>query len=518
MADRAGTGRLAAALAGPGSGSRRGLLVAALAGAVAGLGQAPFGFWPAMPLALAVLYALVARAPGARGAFGAGWAFGAGYFALTLHWIVEPFFVNPWVHGWMAPFAILAMAGGLALFWGAGAALARWLAPPLWLSFPVALTLSELARGNLLTGFPWALPAYVWTDTAALRLAPLVGPYGLTLLTLALAPAIAGAARRLPLVASVPAALALAALPVGLGLALPGAAPGGAPGPVVRVVQPNAPQHLKWTREWAPVFYERAVAATAAAPAPGMARPGLVVWPETAVPYVLDSAAPSPSPPLVRVAEAAGGAPVLVGIQRREGAAGYNSLVLLGPDGTPRARYDKHHLVPFGEYIPGVATLAELGLDGPAVRFGVGYGRGPGPGQLIDVPGLGPALPLICYEVIFPGYARASPRPRLIVQATNDAWFGTFAGPQQHLVQARFRAAEQGLPLVRAANTGISAVIGPRGRVLASLPLGETGHVDAALPAALAPTPYARTGDAPLVLALIALAAVLGARALLGRT
>ena len=178
-----------------------------------------------------------------------------------------------------------------------------------------------------------------------------------------------------------------------------------------------------------------------------------------------------------------------------------NGLVLAGPRGEVAATYDKHHLVPFGEFFPLGEYASRIGLRGLAASDGAGYAPGPGP-RVIEVPGVGPALPLICYEAVFPRDTRSAIRPRLILHITNDAWFGTFAGPYQHLAQARARAIEQGLPVMRAANTGVSAAIDAGGRVLGSLPLGVAGHIDARLPAALPPTPYARTGDAPLAIVL----------------
>jgi apolipoprotein N-acyltransferase len=272
-------------------------------------------------------------------------------------------------------------------------------------------------------------------------------------------------------------------------------------GKVVRLVQPNAPQHQKWDPAWAPIFFQRQIEASAAAP-----RPDLIVWPEAAVPVLLEDAGPA----FDAIAAAAGGVPVALGIQRRDRARIYNSLVVLDETGAVGDLYDKHHLVPFGEYFPLGDLAAGFGLYGFAAREGDGYSAGPGP-ALVDLPGLGRALPLICYEAVFARDVNRAPgRPDLLLQVTNDAWFGTRIGPYQHLAQARMRAVEQGLPMVRVANTGISAMIDPLGRITAMLPLGEAGHVDAALPAPLPPTLYARTGDLALfALLLVALGVTL---------
>ena len=204
------------------------------------------------------------------------------------------------------------------------------------------------------------------------------------------------------------------------------------------------------------------------------------------------------------------GAPTITGIQRSEGAAWFNSLAEFTADARIGAVYDKFHLVPFGEYIPWGDALAQVGITAFAAQQGNGYSSGPGP-AVMSAPGLPPFQPLICYEAIFPQHLRGlDRRPEWLLQATNDAWFGQFSGPYQHLAQARLRAIESGLPLIRAANTGISAVIDPHGHVRQSLGLGVEGKIDAALPAALPETPWMRWGNAPAVLlSLLALAAVL---------
>ena len=477
--------------------------MAAACGLALGLGHAPYDLPLLALLALPALFVLWAGARAWRRAAFLGWCAGAGQFALTLSWIVEPFMVDAVRHGWMAPFALIFMAGGLALFWALAFGAARALAPAGGvagaLALGGALTLAEWLRSVILTGFPWALPAYAWAETPVAQTAAWAGPHGLGLLILAAGFA-AGTLRPVALTA----AAATLALLWGAG-AWRAAAPPPADTPHrVRLVQPNAPQHLKWRGDMVQVFYERALAATAA-PADG-APPDLVIWPETAAPFLLDD-----RPDLQReiAASAAPGARVLLGIQARDAAGRwFNAAALLARDGTVTARYDKHHLVPFGEYLPGAALARAVGLDAVAGLAG-SFSAGPGPRRL-EVPGLPPAQPLICYEAIFPHQIlTGARRPGWLLQLTNDAWFGTWSGPYQHLAQARFRAIEQGLPMVRAANTGVSAVIDARGRVRAALALGTAGHLDAALPAALAPTPYARTGDMP-ALALAALLVLIG--------
>ena len=256
----------------------------------------------------------------------------------------------------------------------------------------------------------------------------------------------------------------------------------------VRLVQPNAPQDEKWLPEKRWVFFERLLEFTAAEGAVD-----LTVWPETAVPSLLNYADGF----VPHMAQASGGKPILYGIQREDAGQYHNSAVLMGAEGQSLDIYDKVHLVPFGEYMPLSDLAARFGVFGLAARAQSGYAPG-AERRLLDLP-VGRALVLICYEGVFGQDVRAfEERADLMVLITNDAWFGLFAGPQQHLVQAQMRAAEQGLPMVRVANTGISAMIDPWGRLRAQLPLNEAGFVDAALPAPLPETLYARTGDWPV--------------------
>jgi apolipoprotein N-acyltransferase len=273
----------------------------------------------------------------------------------------------------------------------------------------------------------------------------------------------------------------------------------------VRLIQPNAAQHLKWRSDLAPMFFDRLLKHTAA---PG--KPDLIVWPETSVPFLLNR----PGDGLKMVAEAAHGVPVAIGIQRTEGYRAYNSLAILNADGTVGPVYDKHHLVPFGEYIPlGDLIWRLTGIERYAPSQGYGYSSGPGP-QVLDLGRLGRVLPLICYEAVFPQDLRTPTRADWILQVTDDGWFGTLSGPYQHFAQVRLRAIEQGLPILRAANTGVSAVIDAKGRVLQRLPLDTEGHIDAIIPGALPATIYSRTGDWPMLLLLLILAAGLFRRRL----
>ena len=470
--------------------------LALLAGGIGATGQAPWGLWPLTILALAAVHALtLAESRPARTA-AIWWAAGTGYFALALSWIVEPFLVDIARDGWMAPFAMVLMATGMALFWGLAGDLARRITGGGGAAFAASVTLmlvlAGVLRGVIFTGFPWALPAHVLIGTPAMQLAQWGGAIGLGLIVVGLAttlPLALHRPRRLPLW------LAAAAAPFAAGHLLTPPPADTTGRPVIRLVQPNVPQRDKWNPALAPLHYQRLLDLTAT---PG--EPDLIVWPETALPAWLEDVTYL-TPDL---SEAARDTPLVFGINRSGGDRIYNSLVLLGQGGEITEVYDKHHLVPFGEYTPAGDLLGRIGIQGLAQRDGHGFSPGPG-ARLIDIPGLGPALPLICYEGVFPRDIAAAPgRPALLLLITNDAWFGTVSGPYQHLAQARLRAVEQGLPMVRVANTGISVVIDPAGRLTGRIDLGETGMRDVPLPPARTATPYARIGGTPLTLLLLA--------------
>ena len=466
--------------------------LAALLGVTVACGQAPLGAWYLSLPALACLCWLIGSSPAP---VWLAWFAGAGYFAAALNWIVQPFMVDAARDGWMAPFALVFMAFGMALFW----ALAGWISRycrNATLGFAIALAATDLLRGYVLTGFPWALLGHIWIDTPVAQVAAFIGPSGLSLLTALLA---AGVALRRPLPAVLAAACLAAACGYGLWvLAKPMPANRSV---TLRLVQPNAEQQAKWDPALANQFFDRLLSLTAANPTPD-----LVIWPETSLPYLLDR-----HPEIGGIIASAGnGAPVAIGMQRVEGDRAWNSLAVIEPEGMTGATYDKHHLVPFGEYIPfGDALFQWANISAFASQVGNGYTAGPGP-QLLDFgPKLGRALPLICYEAVFPQDLRGTERPDWLLQITNDAWFGHWTGPFQHAAQARLRAIEQGLPLVRVGNTGVTAVYDSRGRITAGLPFEIASYLDAALPAALPITPYARLGEVPLLMLLAGLAAAL---------
>ncbi|MBS0572823.1 MAG: apolipoprotein N-acyltransferase [Proteobacteria bacterium] len=473
---------------------RSGLVPAGL-GALAAAGQAPLGYWWMTLAALALLIRRVAQARDPRGRLWQGWTAGAGYFAASLFWIVEPFMVDAPRDGWMAPFALVFMAGGMALFWLLAAGIAGLGRSPAGRAagFALGLAATDLLRGYVLTGFPWALLGHVWIGTPVAQAAAFTGPVGLSVLTVLAALGLALARRARPATALAAAGLVAAVWAAGAWRLAQTEAPRDPP-IRVRLVQPNATQALKWLPGMWDEFIDRMMRATAAP----QDRPlNLIVWPETSVPYLLGDSGQL----LADATAAAGGVPLALGIQRAEGTRYFNSLAVTDAAGQLAAVYDKHHLVPFGEYVPLGDLAMAFGVKAFAAQAGNGYSAGPGP-AILDLGRAGKVLPLICYEAVFPQDLRVPVRADWILQVTNDSWFGNLAGPWQHLAQARLRAIEQGLPLLRAANTGITAGFDAKGRVLGQIGLNREGWIDLDVPAALPPTLYARWGDWPVAVLL----------------
>ncbi|MDH3740938.1 MAG: apolipoprotein N-acyltransferase [Hyphomicrobiales bacterium] len=484
----------------------RRLLVALLAGALAAAALPPLGLWPALFVGIPVIIWLVdgtcnhIRTITDRmlPAFVSGWAFGFGYFGVSFYWIGEAFLVDADVFAWLLPFAVTAMPAGLGLFWGAATAVAA----VLWSDsagripvFAACFGLFEWLRGHVLTGLPWNAPGYAADAILPVaQTASLVGLYGLTFLVILWAAAPALFTGSQAIVASrthllVIATSVLAVLAFGIWrLAPSGMAQ--QTGVKVRIVQPNIAQKDKWRPENRKWIYRRYLDMTGQK-TPGH-KPDVVIWPESALPALLDEQEGTRR----QIAQAAGsGTSVVLGsLRRSEAGAMHNSVLVLGKEGRIAGRYDKQKLVPFGEYLPLADILEPLGLR-KLVAMPAGFKVGDSP-QTMHVEGLPSFAPLICYEAIFPrSLIDRNDRPKWLLNVTNDAWFGFSTGPYQHLAQARMRAIEEGLPLVRAANTGISAVVDPLGRVMHSLGLGRRGTIDAILPASIPPTPYGRYGD-----------------------
>lgn len=492
-------------------------VTAAALGALAAAAFPPLHLVPVLWLAFPGLLLLAGSREGPRGAFGVGWAWGVGHFVAGLYWISNALLTEADRFAWLVPLAVPGIAAVLALFVAVPVVLAcLWPAGwPRVLAFAGLWTLAEIARGYLLTGFPWNLLGTVWAFGALpVQGAAWIGTHGLSALTVVLA--------CLPLVWGRTAwAVGGAVLAGGAAFGLVRiAAEEPPPGPTtIRVVQGNIAQAHKWRDELRIAHFRRYLGLTAGVPPAGADEgPMVVIWPETASPYMLDSDATARSLAAGALPE---GALLIAGSVRIERGAGgsdpqvrvWNSLLAIDRSASVIGLYDKHHLVPFGEYVPlrnvlPIETVVPGNLD---------FSAGPGP-RTLTLPGTGvpPFSPLICYEVIFPGNVVApGERPAWLLNLTNDAWFGVSSGPYQHLASARMRAVEEGLPLVRAANTGVSAVFDARGRTVASLGLNRTGVIAAPLPAARAATPYARAGvwlPAGISILLLGVATTLGRR------
>jgi len=509
-------------------------LIALVAGSASALAMAPFNAWPVLFLTFPVAVFLIDGAAagkwrGIPAAALSGFWFGLGYFVPGLYWTGYAFFVDAQTFAWLSPFAVLGLPAYLALYPALGFALARLL----WthdasrlLALAASLTISEWLRGQLLTGFPWNAFGYALSEPLALaQAASLVGLWGMTFLTVAIfaSPAVlidSNARGRKPWI--VPAAALALLLAMGVfGAIRLSLQPTRMVADVkLRIMQPNLQQDVKFNYGAKQEVMRKYLTLSDRASGPqstGVRDASILIWPESAFPFFLTREAdamaeiadllpkgtvlitgsvrvPDDTPPGVRITRA------------------YNSIYVIDHDGSVLSIYDKLHLVPFGEFLPFQDWMEKAGLT-QLTKVQGGYIAGTRRRSL-DIPGAPRALPLICYEAIFPGnVAERDDRPGWIVNLTNDGWFGISTGPYQHLQQARMRAIEEGLPVVRAANTGISAVIDPMGRIVARLGLGIEGVLDASLPAAAAPTVYARFGNiSAAILVAIALTLVLRRR------
>jgi apolipoprotein N-acyltransferase len=492
--------------------------IAFAAGALSVLSMPPINAWPVLLATFPVMVWLVDGAGGGRlrgvpAAAMTGFWFGLGYFVPGLYWIGHAFLVDASTFAWLIPFAVLGLPAYLALFTAFGFGFARLI----WtkdaariVALAASLTLSEWLRGHALTGFPWNAFGYALAAPLPLaQTASLVGLWGMTFLTVAMFASPAVLIERRPDGKShwalpVLALLLLLAM-AGFGTFRLASHPTAmVPDVTLRIMQPNLQQDEKFNYAAKAEVMRRYLALSDRATGPrssGVRDASILIWPESAFPFFLtrepDAMAeiadllpkgtvlitgavrPPDLPPGVRVTQA------------------YNSIYLIDHDGSILSVYDKLHLVPFGEFLPFQGWMERLGFEQITKVQG---GFIPGVvRRSLPVPNAPRALPLLCYEAIFPAdVGRYGDRPGWMVNLTNDGWFGISTGPYQHLAQARLRAIEQGLPMVRAANTGISAVIDPVGRTVAQLGLGIEGVLDSSLPAAIAPTVYHRLGDVPV--------------------
>jgi apolipoprotein N-acyltransferase len=495
------------------------MLVAFAAGTMGALAMPPFGILPALALSLTVAVWLIdgAAAKGRLGAGSAyvsaamaGWWWGFGYFVAGLWWLGAAFLVEAEEFAWAMPFGVLGLPALLAFFPAFGFAISRVLWSPGWgrvFALAFGLGVSEWLRGHLLTGFPWnALGMALGQNSWLMQSASIVGLYGLTILAILIcaSPALAGTGdspgRRWtgPLLA-----VAGLALMAGFGAwRIPAGETPTVAGVRLRIMQPNLPQDAKFNPDNRDAIMRRYLTISDRATSPrsnGIADASHLIWPESAFPFLLHRDARALAqiaallpPGVTLVTGAARADEPLPGQQEWRY---YNSIQVVSDEGTILASYDKAHLVPFGEYLPGLldAMLRGIGLR-QFVHIPGGFEAGESRTPLA-VPGLPPVAPTICYEAIFPGaIVLKDTRPGLILNVTNDAWFGITPGPHQHFAQARLRAVEEGLPLVRAANNGISAVVDSYGRTVGLLPLGTEGVLDASLPTAIWPTSFSNFG------------------------
>ena len=507
-------------------------IIALAAGALSALAMAPFDAWPILFLTFPTLVWLidgtgVGRWNGVTAAAVTGWWFGFGYFLAGLYWIGYAFLVDAPTFGWLLPIAVIGLPAVLAVYTALGVALARML----WargairiIALGVTLTASEWLRGHLFTGFPWN--AFGYALTAPLALAQAASVFGIWGLTFIAVIVFASPAT----LSDDPSEIRRPWLPLALGIAVLAALGGfGAwrlartptrlvDGVHLRIMQPNLQQDVRFNYAAKQEVMDRYVALSSrasSAQSQGMSGTTQLIWPESPFPFFLTREAAA----LAQITNLLPQGSVLItGAIRladpdNPAQSGvYNSIYVIDHAGSIAAVYDKVHLVPFGEYLPFEHLLERLGLEELTQQRG-GFLAGDRH-RLIAVPGAPIALPLICYEVIFPGEVMPQgKRPGWIVNVTNDGWFGVSTGPYQHFQQARVTAIELGLPLARAANTGISAVVDPVGRIINSLPLAAEGVLDAPLPRAIAAPVYARVGDAPtFIVVLIAFIAVVRRR------
>ena len=492
------------------------LALAAGAGAVSALALAPFNLFPLLFATVPVFVWLIDGAWRSQGrgaartflsAAAVGWCFGFGYFVGGLWWIGAAFLVDGDQFAWLMPLAVVILPAGLALFWALGASFAALLWTVGWsriLAFAAAMAGVEWLRGHILTGFPWNAFGYTLTPTPVMmQSAALVGLWGLTLAAFiifaapaALAPIPAGRTRGAWILGAFAAALLAAHIAYGaIRLAQAGEP---ASGPAIRIVQPALDQSEKWQTANEDEIVRRylSLSREATSARSGLDGVVLLIWPESAFPFLLTdrpevlTAIADVLPP---------GTTLITGAVRADdppdaSIQAFNSVLVVDDLGTITAAYDKVHLVPFGEYLPFRPLFDLLGIRQlVAIPEGFAFGA---KRLTLTVPGAAPFAPLICYEIIFPGAVLAAgPRPGWMLNLTNDTWFGDTPGPYQHFLQGRVRAVEEGLPMVRAANSGISAIVDAHGRIVHSLGVGPAGIIDGNIPEDAAFTLYTRLGD-----------------------
>lgn len=495
--------------------------LAFLLGLAAAATMPPLDLAPLLAVAFPGLLWLDDGSAGPGASFRLGWVFGFGFFLAGLYWIAAALFVDIDRFWWLVPFAAAGLPAGFAIYVGLALFATNLLArrPRLRpiariFAFAVAWTAIEWVRGHAFTGLPWNLIGYAWSGgfpgaVAMLQSVAVVGIYGLSFATVLAASLLAllGSLRPDPMsvvrrwLPAIAAGL-LILVPASGGAIRLAATPTVLTGTRLRLVQPSIPQSLKWDPSAARENFRRLLDLSAA---PARDPLAAILWPEAAIPFLLgrDEAARHAIAAVVPR-----GGYLITGTLRANPPPApveklWNSIEALDHRGDVVASYDKTHLVPFGEYVPFRSLLPITKITAGTMDFSAGSGP-----KTIDLPGLPAFAPLVCYEAIFPSaIVDESDRPAWMLNVTNDAWYGRSSGPYQHFAIARTRAVEEGLPLVRVANNGISAVVDPLGRVLARTDLDAIGYVDTVLPSPVTRTPYATFGDW-MLLGLLVLGAV----------
>ena len=453
-------------------------------GCCVALGQAPWALTTVAVVSLLILFYVISCQKIIRHEK-IIFMFGLGYFSFSLHWIIEPFLVEGESYIWVAPFAFLALVISCSAFWTFSTYLVLKMSrSSSSLTVALALIVGEVIRSYFFLGFPWGLVGYIWADTSMALLSAWVGPIGLTSVTFFLTalpfskinnfkPALTSLIIFLVLLSVTYIKLQISDRPSSTD--------------IVRLVQPNAIQEKKWDPLYSPTYFEILLDLTSIGEADAV---DLTIWPESAIVPFLDDAIEE----FKQISEhMSPDSELILGIRRQKQNKIYNSLVILNKDGLVGGSYDKSHLVPFGEYIPIINYLKKSDLIFKDNFLNIGFSAGDGADVLSSKIGL--FRPLICYEAIFFQEIHHKNRPEFIVNITNDAWVGDWAGPSQHLQQVKMRAIEQGLPIVRSANTGISAIINPYGEIVTSIGLGSRGYRDVPLPLRINKTLYSLTGE-----------------------
>ncbi|NIJ34020.1 apolipoprotein N-acyltransferase [Sphingomonas oligoaromativorans] len=508
------------------------LLSALALGLLSAFGFAPYGLWPLTLLSFALLFLFLGRAGTWKQAAAIGWCFGFAQFVLGLDWIATAFTYQANMPAWLGWVAVALLSVYLALYPALATASAWWAtkrigggAATLTLFLGASWALSEWLRGTMFTGFPWNPIAVSVVDLPLAHLARITGTYALSglvvasagfILILATRPREALARANVLSAANIPGAIGLGllvglyAVPAVLLRFDPPAPPPAGKGPTVHLVQPDIGQGERWAPELSARHLARLQALSGI---PGT-KPRLILWPESAIE---DNVQEDPAA-RARLASILGPNDILLGggeapirDSTGEEIAARNSIFAIGAGGRLIARYDKAHLVPYGEYLPMRPILSRIGVS-RLVPGVLDFIPGPGP-RSIDLPGFGTVGMQLCYEMVFSGHVvDEAHRPAFIFNPSNDAWFGP-SGPVQHLAQARLRAIEEGIPIARATPNGVSALIDADGRLLKSLPAHAMGMVELPMPAALPPTIFARIGNwAVLLIALLLGGLAFGAR------